>query len=678
MYSCQVCNEAGQVKSAAELLVKGWTILLFGPSSSLFNLFSPFSQLFFLLIFSPGISLLSSNSPFSFLYSDSNLIFRKYKMVSDGSSATLHIMKLEQDDAGLYECRVSNNVGSETCHSTISLKGWFRITDRFLKALSQCEDLSSPLIFPSLDGDNRKITFENNVVTLVVPRADSTSAGRYTCQLRNDQSIFYNVSGSVRIRDNTALEVKVSGSPELKTKCADKYDVSFENNTAVLSVRASSSSDGGVYTCTASNEAGQAPENIIILLLFCSLSVPPTIEVDVKLIEGLVVKAGAAIALPAKMTGIPIPTARWVTDDKEITSEGRYHIETAGSSTILSIPESQRGDTGEYILTVTNPAGSKTVALHVTVLDIPGPPIKLDGTIVVKAGDSIPIEATVKGKPQPDVKWTRDESTKEIRKGPRLQIETGADFSKLLITGARRTDTGKYVVTASNSAGTSSAHAKLNVLDRPGPINDLKVSGITIDRCHLAWEVPEDNGGCDIYNYIIEKCETKRGVWSVHSNAVITNKANVTRLIEGNEYVFRVRAENKMGPGPAVESESIVAGTQFSVPDAPEAPEVTKIAKEEMTVQWSEPERDGGKPITGYLLEKREEHAVRWSPVNKDPIPTTRFTVTGLLPLHDYQYRVKAVNEIGNGSPSKPSCAITAKDTVGAMCSECQLRTRWA
>uniref|UniRef100_A0A3P8SWY9 Titin n=1 Tax=Amphiprion percula TaxID=161767 RepID=A0A3P8SWY9_AMPPE len=215
--------------------------------------------------------------------------------------------------------------------------------------------------------------------------------------------------------------------------------------------------------------------------------------------------------------------------------------------------------------------------------------IQLDGTLVVKAGDSIPIEATVKGKPQPDVKWTKDEGTAEIRKGPRLQIETGADFSKLLVTGARRTDSGKYVVTASNSAGTCSAHAKVNVLDRPGPIRDLKVSGITTDRCILTWEIPEDDGGCDIYNYIIEKCETKRGVWSVHSNAVITNKANVT-----------------------LQSEAIVAGTQFSVPDAPEAPEVTKIGKEEMTVQWSEPEKDGGKPITGYLLEKREEHAVRF------------------------------------------------------------------
>uniref|UniRef100_A0A3B3C504 Titin n=1 Tax=Oryzias melastigma TaxID=30732 RepID=A0A3B3C504_ORYME len=269
-------------------------------------------------------------------------------------------------------------------------------------------------------------------------------------------------------------------------------------------------------------------------------------------------------------------------------------------------------------------------------LEEPEIKIKLEGVLTVRAGDTIAIEATVKGKPQPDVKWTKDDSTEEIRKSSRLQIETGADFSKILLTGAKRTDSGKYYIMASNSAGSCSANAVVNVLDRAGPIRDLKISGITVDRCHLAWEIPEDDGGCDIYNYIIEKCETKRGVWSVHSNAVITNK-----------------------------SDAIVAGTQFNVPDAPEVPEVTKIGKEDMTVQWSEPEKNGGKPITGYLLEKKEEHAIRWTLVNKDPIPGTRFTVSGLLPLHDYQYRVKAVNEIGIGNPSKASRSITAKDVVG-------------
>uniref|UniRef100_A0A3Q0SGI8 Titin n=1 Tax=Amphilophus citrinellus TaxID=61819 RepID=A0A3Q0SGI8_AMPCI len=89
-------------------------------------------------------------------------------------------------------------------------------------------------------------------------------------------------------------------------------------------------------------------------------------------------------------------------------------------------------------------------------LVVPEIKIKLDAALVVKAGDSIPIEATVMGKPQPDIKWTKDESAEEMKKGPRLQIESGADFSKLLLTGARRTDSGKYIVTASNNAGTCS------------------------------------------------------------------------------------------------------------------------------------------------------------------------------------------------------------------------------
>uniref|UniRef100_A0A3Q3GSD3 Ig-like domain-containing protein n=1 Tax=Labrus bergylta TaxID=56723 RepID=A0A3Q3GSD3_9LABR len=52
---------------------------------------------------------------------------RKYKMVIEASSATLHIMKLELDDAGLYECRVSNNLD----------KGW-QTNLGFLQI--QCQD----------------------------------------------------------------------------------------------------------------------------------------------------------------------------------------------------------------------------------------------------------------------------------------------------------------------------------------------------------------------------------------------------------------------------------------------------------------------------------------------------------------------------------------------------------
>lgn len=44
------------------------------------------------------------------------------------------------------------------------------------------------------DSDNRKITFENNIATLVVPEADSATAGKYTCQLSNDSGLVESVS----------------------------------------------------------------------------------------------------------------------------------------------------------------------------------------------------------------------------------------------------------------------------------------------------------------------------------------------------------------------------------------------------------------------------------------------------------------------------------------------------
>lgn len=44
------------------------------------------------------------------------------------------------------------------------------------------------------DGDNRKITFENNVATLIVPKADSATAGKYTCRLSNESGAVVSVS----------------------------------------------------------------------------------------------------------------------------------------------------------------------------------------------------------------------------------------------------------------------------------------------------------------------------------------------------------------------------------------------------------------------------------------------------------------------------------------------------
>lgn len=87
-----------------------------------------------------------------------------------------------------------------------------------------------------------------------------------------------------------------------------------------------------------------------------------------------------------------------------------------------------------------------------------------------------------------------------------------------------------------------------------------------------------------------------------------------------------------------------------------------------MTVNWDEPKYDGGSPITGYIVEKKETTAKRWTRVTRDPIRAlplgNNWDVTGLLENALYQFRVIAVNAAGCGLPSMPSDPILCRDPI--------------
>lgn len=87
-----------------------------------------------------------------------------------------------------------------------------------------------------------------------------------------------------------------------------------------------------------------------------------------------------------------------------------------------------------------------------------------------------------------------------------------------------------------------------------------------------------------------------------------------------------------------------------------------------MTVNWEEPKYDGGSPITGYIIEKKETTAKRWIRVNREPIRAlplgNNWDVTGLLEGAVYQFRVIAVNAAGCGLPSIPSDPILCRDPI--------------
>ena len=49
------------------------------------------------------------------------------------------------------------------------------------------------------------------------------------------------------------------------------------------------------------------------------------------------------------------------------------------------------------------------------------------------------------------------------------------------------------------------------------------------------------------------------------------------------------------------------------VPGKPGTPECAATTDDSITLSWDPPTRDGGKPIKGYVLEKREAGSKRWT-----------------------------------------------------------------
>jgi len=81
----------------------------------------------------------------------------------------------------------------------------------------------------------------------------------------------------------------------------------------------------------------------------------------------------------------------------------------------------------------------------------------------------------------------------------------------------------------------------------------------------LSWEPPTNTGGTDITGYVIEKRDAKRNTWATGQNVNgQTTTFAVEKLLEGNEYYFRVSAQNDIGTSePAVLDEATIAKSPY-------------------------------------------------------------------------------------------------------------------
>ena len=101
-------------------------------------------------------------------------------------------------------------------------------------------------------------------------------------------------------------------------------------------------------------------------------------------------------------------------------------------------------------------------------------------------------------------------------------------------------------------------------------------------------------------------------------------------------------------------------------PSAPEPPVVSEVHATSCTVTYQPPRRDGGAPVTGYILKRRTPGPDRrWIRVNDSPVTDLEYTVDNLTPATQYEFHVAAVNKKWTGEFSVMSPMIVTVEKPG-------------
>ncbi len=165
----------------------------------------------------------------------------------------------------------------------------------------------------------------------------------------------------------------------------------------------------------------------------------------------------------------------------------------------------------------------------------------------------------------------------------------------------------------------------------------------------ISWTVPLDNGGGAITEYVVDYTTDGENFAGTRRTSSFTRSAVFTGLAGGVPHTFRVRALNLFGTG--IEGTAVVTPVAPTVPSAPRSLTAT-VNYNSASLYWSTPVSTGGSAILGYLVEYSVDNGANW--VRRPLLSTfTRGTaLSGLTGGTSHQFRVLAVNAVGNSASS--------------------------
>ncbi|XP_077201129.1 receptor-type tyrosine-protein phosphatase delta isoform X31 [Paroedura picta] len=378
--------------------------------------------------------------------------------------------------------------------------------------------------------------------------------------------------------------------------------------------------------------------------------------------------SGGVASFICQASGDPRPKIVWNKKGKKVSNQRFEVIEfDDGSGSVLRIqPLRTPRDEAIYECVASNSVGEISVSTRLTVLredQIPrgfptidmGPQLK-----VVERTRTATMLCAASGNPDPEITWFKDFLPVDTsnNNGRIKQLRSGA----LQIELSEESDQGKYECVATNSAGTRySAPANLYVRVRrvpprfsipptnheimPGGSVNITCVAVGSPMPYVKWMLgaedltPEDD--MPIGRNVLELNDVRQS-------------ANYTCVAMSTLGVI----------------EAIAQITVKALPKPPGTPVVTESTATSITLTW-----DSGnpEPVSYYIIQHKPKSSEELYK-EIDGVATTRYSVAGLSPYSEYEFRVVAVNNIGRGPPSEPVSTRTSEQAPSSAPRSVQAR----
>ncbi|KFR09529.1 Myosin-binding protein C, cardiac-type, partial [Opisthocomus hoazin] len=171
-------------------------------------------------------------------------------------------------------------------------------------------------------------------------------------------------------------------------------------------------------------------------------------------------------------------------------------------------------------------------------------PRHLRQTLVKKVGETINIVIPFQGKPRPKIIWMKDGQTLDSKD---VGIRNSNTDTILFIRKADLHHSGAYEVTLQIENMTDKVAITMQIIDKPGPPQNIKLVDVWGFNAALEWTPPQNDGNAQILGYTVQKADKKTMEWYTVFDHYRRTNCVVSDLIMGNEYFFRIFSENLCG-----------------------------------------------------------------------------------------------------------------------------------